>query len=280
MRKSIAFAVTLAPLAAHAVVATTSPYEGGSPDSTYAFVGQMSGASAVAIGPHLVLTAGHVGAGDFVLGTDVYRMTSTEIAPDWKKRDVDLRLVTVAETLPGWYTVGNSVKKGASVTMVGYGYTGVVKSDGSGYDLTTAGARYAGTDKISSKETTSGVGPTMRVMLNGAGDSVLTPGDSGGGWFSNGELVGISAFTYTKNSKKAAYGWSGTDYFGSGAIDLTNGLLNDWIDGQISDDLQFSVLYPDPGFYGGPEAVPEPGTFAALALGAVAFLRRRPRRIA
>ena len=280
MRKLIAFAVTLAPFAAHSVVATTSTIYSGTPDSAFAFVGAMSGASAVAIGPHLVLTAGHVGAGDFVLGSDVYHMTSTEIAPDWKKRDVDLRLVTVAETLPGWYTVGNSVKKGASITMVGYGYTGVVKPDGSGYALTTAGTRYAGTDKVSSKETTTGVGPTMRALLNGAGGSVLTPGDSGGGWFVDGQLVGISAFTYTKNSKKPAYGWGGTDYFGSGAIDLTNGLLNGWVDDQIAEDLQTSALYPDPVLSTSPEAVPEPGTFAAFALGAGVLLRRRKGRIA
>ena len=277
MRKLLAFATLLAPFAAHAVVATTSTFSSGPPDSAFAFVGAMSGASAVAIGPHLVLTAGHVGAGDFVLGSDVYHATSSEIAPDWKKRDVDLRLVTVAETLPGWYTVANSIKKGATVSIVGYGYTGVVRSDGSGYALTTAGTRYAGTDKISSKETTNGVGPTIRTMLNGAGDAVLTPGDSGGGWFANGQLVGISAFTFSKSSSKPAYGWGGTDYFGSGAVDLTNGLLNGWIDTQVAEDLQATALNTDSLNFASVEAVPEPGTFAALGLGALALLRRRKR---
>ena len=267
MRNAIVFALVLAPLAAHAVVATTSPYDGGPADDAFAYVGAMSGASAVAIGPHLILTAGHVAAGDFRLGGDVFHMTSTEIAPDWKKRDVDLRLVTVAETLPGWYAIGDSARRGATVTMVGYGATGVVKADDSGYSLATSGVRHAGTNAISSKETTKGVGPTMRAILNGAGEATLAPGDSGGGWFVDGQLVGISAYTFSKKPNKPDYGWGGTDYFGSGAIDLTNGLLNDWVDAQVEEDLlQWQV-----------QAVPEPASLLALGLGVAALLRRRRR---
>ena len=279
MRTLVCFATLAIPFAAHAVAATTSKTDPGDPDLAYAFVGMMSGCSAVAIGPHSVLTAGHVGAGDFALGNDVYHLTSTQIAPDWKRNDVDLRLVTVAEELPGWYAVANSVKKGASMTMVGYGATGVVNAVGNAYVPTGGGSRYAGANVISSRETTAGEGPTLRAMLDGPGDSVLMGGDSGGGWFVNGQLVGISAFTFTKSAGKSADGWARTPYFGSGAVDLTNGVLNGWLDGVVATDLASTALdgSPDDDSSGdvGIQATPEPGSLTALTLGAGALLRRR-----
>ena len=272
MRNFILFAATLAPLAAHAVVATTSTFDPGADGSSWTGVGAMSGASAVAIGPHLVLTAGHVAAGDFLLGDDVYHMVSTEVAPLWKRKGVDLRLVTVDETLPTWYAVANSVAKGSVATLVGMGATGVVNAAGTGYALFGDGNRHAGTNAISSKETTSGVGPTMRAMLDGAGEATLAPGDSGGGWFVNGQLVGISAFTFTKKASRPDYGWAKSSYFGSGAVDLTNGTLNGWLDEQLADDLATVSLQATV------QAVPEPMGLLALGLGLVGFLRRRKTR--
>ncbi len=272
MRNFVLLAATLAPLAAHAVVATTSTFDPGPQDASWTGVGAMSGASAVAIGPHLVLTAGHVSAGDFLLGGDVYRMVSTEIAPAWRRKGVDLRLVTVDETLPTWYAVANSVARGSTVTMVGMGGTGVVNAAGTGYAVSGGGERHAGANTVSSKETTSGVGPTLRAMLDSAGEASLAPGDSGGGWFVNGQLVGISAFTFTKKTSRPDYGWAKPSYFGSGAVDLTNGALNGWLDDQVEDDLvnvsQSSSL----------QAVPEPAGLAALGLGVAGILRRRKNR--
>ena len=268
MRNSFVLLSTLAPLAAHAIVATTSQVAPGAADASWSFVGSMSGASAVAVGSHSVLTAGHVGGGSFILGGVSYRMASTEMAPKVGKNATDLRIVHLADALPGWYDVATSVSKGAAVTIVGFGGSGVVNAEKTGYSLTSGGARHAGANEVSSKETTSGRGPTMRALLNGAGEAVVAGGDSGGGWFSRGKLVGISSFTYTKNAKKAAYGFAKKAYFGSGAIDLTNSTLKTWLAGELATSSR-GMLAP------GAQAVPEPGSLVALALGAGAFVRRR-----
>ncbi len=270
-RLAIALAL-LAPLAAHAVVATTSRTAPAPAAVAWSGVGRMNGGSAVAVGAHLVLTAGHVGAGDFILGGVAYHALSSEAAPRVKGSAVDLTLVTVAETLPTWYTVAASIKTGATVTMVGYGGTGVVNATGKAYTLTGAGVGHAGTNGISSKETTSGRGPTMRAMLDKAGEAVLAPGDSGGGWFSGGLLVGISDFVFTKDRRKADYGFAKKAYFGSGAIDLTNGTLRGWLAGEIAADAD-----PAPPVRATTQlqAVPEPAPLAALGLGLLALRRRR-----
>lgn len=272
MKRIATFAVLVAPLAAHAVVASTSRLLPTAADAAWTGVGRMNGASAVAVGAHLVLTAGHVGAGDFLLGDVAYRMVSSEGAPKVGGKGVDLRLVTVAETLPSWYALGGSAKKGATVTMVGYGGTGVLNDSGRGYTLNGGGTQHAGTNKISSKEKTKGRGPTMRAMLDRAGESVLAPGDSGGGWFVGQSLVGISDFTFSKDPRKKDYGFGKKAYFGSGAVDLTDGTLRKWLNGRIAQDAAA------PSFARARvQAVPEPAPAAALAFGALVLLRRRRR---
>ena len=265
MKTRALLAALLAVPAAHAVVGTTTRAA-----SSVNGVGQMSGASAVAIGPHLVLTAGHVGMGAFVLDGVSYTPTSTEMAPKVSKRATDLRLVRIEETLPSWVDLATSVKKGANVTMVGYGSTGVIRNDGKGYALTGRGGETSGTNKISDKNTMKNVGPTLRATIKRAGDAALTGGDSGGGWFVDGKLVGISAFIYTKNSKKTAYGFSKNPYFGSGAIDLTNGTVRKWLSGEIAGDSTGALSR-----VAGVQPVPEPGTYAAFGLGVLLVVRRR-----
>ena len=267
MKTRAALAALLLVPAAHAVVGTSARSLSASGG-----VGQMSGASAVAIGPHLILTAGHVGMGEFVLNGVSYTPTSTELAPKVSKRATDLRLVRVEETLPTWVELASSVKKGATVTMVGYGSAGLVRDDGKGYTLTGRGGVTSGVNKISEKSTMKNVGPTLRAMLKRAGDAALTVGDSGGGWFVDGKLVGISAFIETKSSKKTAYGFSNKPYFGSGAIDLTNGTLRKWLAGEIAGDASGTFSRA-----AGVQAVPEPGSFAVLGLSALLVLRRRRR---
>ena len=270
MRNPILLATTLAPFAAHAVVAATSSGFRPAAEGDWTGVGRMGGASAVAVAPHLVLTADHVGAGDFVFGGATYTMTASERAPKVKGGSVDLRLVTVAQTLPAWATLGTAVAKGTDVTMVGFGSDGVVRDDRKGYALTGANGVSAGGNRILSKETTKGRGPTLRAALSKEGDAVLAGGDSGGGWFSGGLLVGVSDFTYTKNGGRADYRFAKKAHFGSGAIDLTNGTLQRWLRSEIAADLaspSARAMSVAP--------VPEPGGLAALGLGALALSRRR-----
>lgn len=230
----------------------------------------MSGASAVAVGPRTVLTASHVGAGAFVLDGITYAATSTAVAPNVKGSKVDLRVVQLASDLPGWFGLGTTAPTNATVTMVGYGGTGMLNASGNGYILTKGGTRRSGENQITKHTSYKGFGPTITSMLNRAGESALAGGDSGGGWFVEGKLVGISAFTFTKNLRKPNYGWSKSAYFGSGAIDLTNRSIAGWVTSQIA-------AVPTTRTFGEPQAVPEPASFATLLVGAAALLRRRRR---
>lgn len=265
------------PIAASAVVATTSKTQIDPSTLGWSGVGQMGGASAVAIGPHLVLTAAHVAATDFLLGGIAYHMTSTEYAPKVKKSAVDLRLVTVAETLPTWYALASSVKKGATITMVGFGGAGVVNAAGDGYAV-KSGGKHKGTNTIVSQEITSGQGPTIRAALKKAGDAVLAGGDSGGGWFMDGQLVGISDFVYTTSKKAKLYAFSKNGDFGSGAVDVTNGTIRAWLAGGVTGKSTGLTANADVAFADRPatvQLVPEPASFATLGLGIVGLARLR-----
>ncbi len=264
-----AILLALAPFAAQAVVDTTSTTDPGATDAAWSWVGSMSGASAVAVGPHTILTAGHVGMGTFSLGGLSYAAVSTAVAPKIDGTKVDLRVVQLSGTLPGWYGLGTSAAKRSVVTMVGFGGAGVVKNDGAGYSLMGGGARRAGTNLVSDRKTWKNRGPVLTSMLNGAGESVLAGGDSGGGWFVDGELVGISSFVFSNNNRKSDFGWSKKAYFGSGAVNLTNSKVRKWVLSQTP--MSRGFILPSAA----PQAVPEPGTWAALGLGVAAFLRRR-----
>lgn len=305
MNAIVAVATTLASLTAQAVVATTSKTSPASSGSPWAYVGRMSGATAVAIDAHTVITAAHVGAGNFTLGTKTYHMTSTETAPLISKKTVDLRIVHTKEALPGWYEIGTSVKTGMAFTMVGFGGAGVVNALGNGYTITGSEGQTYGTNVITSKATVAGFGPVLRSDLKKAGQAALVSGDSGGGWFVGSALVGISDFTYTKTSGTLPYSFTKKGNFGSAAVDLTNSGVRTWIttrlksfipdafDPNVDEDLDgdapgaLEIETPDPdldldldpdldSFEIAPaQAVPEPGTYAALGLGALALIRRR-----
>lgn len=258
----------------------------------------MSGCSAVAIGPHTILTAGHVASGNFTLGNQTFRAISTEMAPLVNKKAVDLRIVRTSDTLPGWYNIAKSVSAKSTVTMVGYGMTGVVNAAGTGYTINGgSGTRRAANNTIDSK-TTYDPGPSLVSMLEKAGEGVLAGGDSGGGWFVSGQLVGISAFTLSTVTGKPDYGFATKGYFGSGAIDLTNATLQSWLTATRSKDLaglldsdaagptrrSLDVDFDDDDDFGdfgddgsdaSVAAVPEPAPMSALGLGLVLVLRRR-----
>jgi len=270
MRKAVVFLLTLAPIAAHAIMDSTSAFDPGSADTLYSWVGQMSNASAVAVGPYTILTAGHVTGNDFFLNGVSYRMLSTETAPRVGGSVVDLRVVQVQDLLPGWYDIGTKAPTKATVTMVGYGNGGVVNADGTGYSINGFGIRHAGENTISKRTRVKGQGPVLLSLLDDAGESVVAGGDSGGGWFIDGELVGISDFNYTTDLDRPNFGWDGKSYFGSGAIDLTNKNIAKWVSAQIAEGNAYGQSRSFT-----PQTVPEPGTWAALGLGALALLRRK-----
>lgn len=279
---------------ASAVVATTSHTTPNPEDTFYQFVGQMNGSSAVAIGPHTVLTAAHTGgnAGNFILGGTTYTRIGSKQAPAYvigpgDTTNVDLMVVYVSQTLPGYYSIGSGISGGDTVTMVGFGKSGFVS--GNGYSVSVAaGTRRKGDNTadgfgvIDVNNATGGAavggGPVMVSYLKVAGDAALGSGDSGGGWFSNGSLVGISSFTFndtqsgTETSPTyASYGFAsqnthgytaqngsytipaGAAYFGSGAIDLTDPQIHNFV----------------------VQSVPEPGPIAALGFGTLLMVRRR-----
>ncbi len=276
-----------------AIYATTSKTNAGAVDTTYASVGMFSNASGalvgsgVAIGTHQVLTAGHVFGPTFTLNGTSYNVISSIMAPNVDGNAVDLRIVTVSGTLSNIASLGTSADVNSGITMVGLGRTGVVASDGLGYTGSAIGERHAGDNTIDGKGAQDGLGPYMLSYLDHAGNAALGAFDSGGGWFQNGKLVGISSFTFNDTQpddidapKYRNYGFSAANtsgynsavdspnysgpaysfganeaYFGSGAIDITNPQLHAFV----------------------VQTVPEPAPCLALGAGALMLLRRRRR---
>lgn len=261
------------------VIATTSTTLPNPADTTWQWVGQMNGASAVAIGPRTVLTAAHVGAGSFVLGSNTYTALNSFVNPD----SPDLLLVNLNQTLPGFYNVATSAPLNSTITMVGFGGSGVVNATNTGYNQTIgAGTRRAGQNTLDDFQFVGTIGNSHLSYIASAGDAVLVSGDSGGGWFnSSGQLIGINSFIFNLTSgytgappplpdfgfASANPGWSfpaggvnipaGTAYFGSGAIDVTASNIRTWIT---------------------TNAVPEPTSMLAIGLGLAALARRRKAR--
>lgn len=272
--------------ASYAIVA--APFGGVTPvDTTFTFVGQINGASAVAVGPRTVLTARHVGPGNFTLGSSTYTELNHVFAPTVANPDgsgntnIDLVLVNLTSDLPGWYNIANSVSNNSTVTMVGYGGTGVVNATNTGYTITTGAGniRRAGNNTLDGTEFVNGEGSSLLSFLDAAPEAAVVGGDSGGGWFVGNQLVGISLFYFNlsddgvnriyddygfANNNTAGYniggnsGAPGTAYFGSGALDLTSQSMRDFV---------------------AANAVPEPGSMIAIGTGIAALMARRRKKV-
>lgn len=235
-------------------------------DSFFVGVGSM-GASCVAVAPHWVMTAKHVGG--MTVNLNGVTMTAVE------RNDcpnADIALLRFTETLSTYYTPDFRDMTGRQITMVGFGSTGTAGA--SGITITGGGGtRRTATNIIdrSNSVTFDNVnffnswevdvdGPTGNGSLGGGRTSFeggLWGGDSGGGALfldenSRWRLVGINSYIDDNpGSPNGAY----NDYGDlAGFVKLNS--YGSWITQRI-----------------GP--VPEPGTWAALGLGAAALMRRR-----
>ncbi len=248
-------------------------------DSVYTWVGQVNGASCVAIGSRTVVTARHVGAGPVTIAGNTYNVLSSATSSDY-----DITVINLTSDLPGWYNIGTSIQTGATITMVGYGISGGVNANGNGYDLNfPGGTRHAGNNTIDFFQNVdygdgSHAGPSMLSLLDAAPEAAVAAGDSGGGWFANGNLVGLSLFTFnlTDGGSGPLYGdygfgsantngfnvngnvgGPGDAYFGSGALNLTDAGVRSFITANT---------------------VPEPASLIAIGTGIAAALARRRKK--
>lgn len=225
------------------------------PDSDFTFVGQVGGASGVAIGVRSVITAKHVGGMSFTVGGSTFNAVSRI-----NHATYDLSVLNFDTDLPGFYSIADTSSIGSTLTMVGFGQTGVENATGTGYAITGgAGTRRKGDNALHGKQFVTDFGPSLLSFLEFSGEAAVANGDSGGGFFMGGELVGVNSFIFTTNENLPAYGFAsvngGTPYFGSGAIDLTDPGVRAWVN----------------------QAVPEPATMLAFGVGLAALARRRRR---
>lgn len=228
------------------------------PDLDFGFVGQVGGTgSGTAIMQRAVLTAKHVGGTTFHLNGVTYNAVERIEHPT-----IDIAILNFGVDLPGWHAMGNTANPGDTITMVGYGSTGVLNGAGNGYTITGGGGtRRKGTNVFDFRQDVTNFGPSILSFLRVNGDAVVAGGDSGGGFFVNNRLVGVTAFLFSTKPTLPSYGFASQNgdvpYFGSGAIDLTNSAINTWVQAN---------------------AVPEPASMAVIGLGVAALIRRRRNR--
>lgn len=249
-------------------------------DTEYTSVGRFGDASGVAIDTRWVLTAQHVngsvfslpGYGDFNVVTIGGVLQNFEPAVVAGKRP-DLRLIQVDRDLPFFTKIDTRVPLFGTVDIVGFGDTGT--EGGGGYDVPDtandtrrqASNRIEGLEDISFSPTGEPYWSTMYYRLDSPtspgrvpNEGGLAGGDSGGGFFydfgDGARLVATNSAigSETPTSSLFAYGAYG---FGT----------------YLGDEQAQSFLRQ----YVPQAVVPEPATFAALGLGALAMLRRRKR---
>jgi len=203
--------------AAHAIIPFLNV-----PDPNFLYVGQIRGASGVAISPHWILCAKHVASTG---GT--FQANGVQYFPDfWINADgaagrpaTDLVLLHVPTTIPGYYQPYYGSVQGVHATIVGYGNSGVLRADNTGY-ITDGGSgqiRRAAKNRVSLIQQVSFLGDLVMTLIfdvDGNGrdtfgdggpigsepEGTYGVGDSGGGMFitigGQPRLIGINAFLF------------------------------------------------------------------------------------
>lgn len=236
-------------------------------DTFFTGVGQLGGASCVAIAPNWVITARHVG------GTTVSFNGSNFTAVqrfDHDEADIALLKFNVSLGVPT-YGIDFNSPLGRTVTLVGFGGTGTAGA--TGVTITGgAGVRRSADNVVdrANRVTFDNIdffdsweydldGPTGNGTLGGpalAREGGLWFGDSGGAWLvDNGgswNLVGVNSYIDDGNNNQQYSDWG--DLGGGVALRSYQG----WIETQMG--------------------VPEPASLAVLGLGALALVRRKRAR--
>jgi len=163
---------------------------------TLDWIGRTGVGSAVAVGNRWFLSAAHlsVGVGGQIElpGGDVYTVSKVYNAPVIGFAAPDLKIVKVAEELPGWYEIyDGAFAAGAPVIMAGTGYSGAVDpaSDTFNWSAGTERAWRWGTNEISrGLWMPSGPYCSLSIQMDfNYGDTDYEAGwgngDSGGGTF-------------------------------------------------------------------------------------------------
>ncbi|HRF60546.1 MAG TPA: trypsin-like serine protease [Fimbriimonadaceae bacterium] len=202
-------------------------------DTVWSWVGQAGGGGATAIRSRSVITAKHVPGLTYGVQGNIYTAVQRINHPTY-----DIAILNFAQDLPGWYEVGTEAPIDSTLTIVGWGHTGVVNAQGNGYDhQTSLGVRRAGRNKLHFKSVLQGYGPYLGTWLVENGDAIGAGGDSGGAFFIGNRLVGVTSFVGSTNWSLPNYGFAsqngGVPYMLTGAIDLTVPEIRTWIQAHV-----------------------------------------------
>jgi hypothetical protein len=261
MRRLPLLATVALPTACFAIIPNYGP------DTFFTGVGQLGGASCVAVSSHWVITARHVGGTSVNFGGNVFnaaqRFDHDEADIALLRFDVDLGVPT--------YGIDFSSPLGRTATLVGFGGTG--DAGATGVILTGGGGVRRSAENVidrANNVTFDNIdffdsweydldGPTGNGTLGQgalAREGGLWFGDSGGAWLvDNGgswNLVGVNSYIDDGNN---------------------NGEFNNW--GDLGGGV---ALKSYQGWINSHMAVPEPASLAALSLGMLAIVRRRRKR--
>ncbi len=247
-------------------------------------VGQVSGpafsGSGTYIGGRWVLTAGHIAfaktSGTFSLGGSNYSILRSITFPGWSLGSDanDIGLIELSSDVVGvtpalmFHLSDDMLLAGETTTWIGYGQGGTGRTGATGSPGTLRGftnvidgfgptfglvessmfTDFDRPDGLKNSIATSSPFPTMF-------EGNVTPGDSGGGVFWGGGLVGVSSY----RARLADDPSSNSDYGElSGATRLSQ--FTDWVTSQTNI-----------------AAVPEPSVAGLLVVGLIGCVRRRRR---